>query len=71
MLITEVGDKHNELFFISCGPVSEIIIDKLYRNNPNNTYIDVCSSIDEFVHQYKTRPYMDNNTIYSKMISSF
>ena len=71
MLITEVGDKHNELFFISCGPVSEIIIDKLYRNNPNNTYIDVCSSIYEFVHQYKTRPYMDNNTIYSKMISSF
>jgi len=71
MLLAEVGDKQNELFFISCGPISEIIIDKLYRNNPNNTYVDVGSSIDEFVHGYKTRPYMDNNTIYSKMISSF
>lgn len=71
MLLSEIGNKENELFFISCGPVSEIIIDKLYRNNPNNTYVDVGSSIDEFVHGHKTRPYMDNNTIYSKMISSF
>lgn len=64
-------DKTNELFFISCGPVSEIIIDKLYTANPNNTYIDVGSSIDEFVHGYKTRPYMDKNSIYSQMISTF
>lgn len=71
MLLTEIGDKKNELFFISCGPISEIIIDKLYCNNPNNTYVDVGSSIDEFVHGYKTRPYMNNNTIYSKMTSSF
>lgn len=71
MLINEIGDKQNELFFISCGPVSEIIIHKLYTNNPNNTYIDVGSSIDEFVHGYKTRPYMNDGTIYSKMISTF
>lgn len=71
MLINEVGEKQNELFFISCGPVSEIIIHKLYTNNPNNTYIDVGSSIDEFVHGQKTRPYMNDGTIYSKMISSF
>jgi hypothetical protein len=71
MLINEIGEKQNGLFFISCGPVSEIIIHKLYINNPNNSYIDVGSSIDEFVHGKKTRPYMDNNTIYSKMISNF
>jgi len=71
MLINEVGKKQNELFFISCGPVSEIIIHKLYKNNPNNTYIDVGSSIDEFVHGQKTRPYMNDGSIYSKMISSF
>lgn len=70
-LINEVNDKQNQLFFISCGPISEIIIDKLYRNNPNNTYIDVGSSIDEYVHGYKTRPYMDSSTTYSKIISSF
>ena len=71
MLINEIGEKQNELFFISCGPVSEIIIHKLYTNNPNNTYIDVGSSIDEFVHGQKTRPYMNDGTIYNKMISSF
>jgi hypothetical protein len=71
MLVNKLGDKQNELFFISCGPISEIIIDKLYTNNPDNTYVDVGSSIDEFVHGQKTRPYMDNKTIYSKMISSF
>ena len=70
-LLENNKDKNNELFFISCGPVSEIIIDKLYTANPNNTYIDVGSSIDEFVHGYKTRPYMDKNSIYSQMISSF
>jgi len=64
-------NSQNKLFFISCGPVSEIIIDYLYRNFPNNTYIDVGSSIDEFVHGKKTRPYMFDNTIYSKMKSYF
>ena len=70
-LLEKFKDKVNELFFISCGPVSEIIIHNLYTNNPNNSYIDVGSSIDEFVHGYKTRPYMDKNSVYSKMISSF
>lgn len=73
--ISELLDKFknvsDELFFISCGPISEIIIHNLYLNNPNNTYVDVGSSIDEFVHGYKTRPYMNNNSQYSKMISSF
>jgi len=70
-LLLEHGNAQNELFLISCGPISEIIIHKLYENNPNNTYIDVGSSIDEFIHGYKTRPYMDKNSIYSQMISTF
>jgi hypothetical protein len=61
----------NKTFFISCGPVSEIIIDKLYKLNPNNQYIDVGSSIDEFVHGYPTRPYMDPNSKYAKEVSYF
>jgi len=73
--IDEITKKYshmnNQLFFISCGPISEIIIDALYKANPNNTYVDVGSSIDEFVHGYKTRPYMDNNSYYSKLISKF
>jgi hypothetical protein len=70
-LLEKYKNKINELFFISCGPVSEIIIHNLYTNNPNNSYIDVGSSIDEFVHGYKTRPYMDKNSVYSRMISTF
>jgi Asp-tRNA(Asn)/Glu-tRNA(Gln) amidotransferase A subunit family amidase len=75
ILTSEIIEKYssmtNQLFFISCGPISEIIIDVLYKANPNNTYIDVGSSIDEFVHGYKTRPYMYNTSPYSKLISKF
>lgn len=67
----EFKGKENELFFISCGPVSEIIIHELYENNPNNTYIDVGSSIDEFIHGRKTRPYMEPTSQYGQMISKF
>lgn len=70
-IIEKYIDFKNELFFISCGPISEIIIHHLYLNNPNNTYIDVGSSIDEFVHGFSTRPYMDERSIYNKMISNF
>lgn len=61
----------NATFFISAGPVSEILIDKMYLTNSNNQYVDVGSSIDEYVHGYKTRPYMDPNSKYSKEISYF
>jgi hypothetical protein len=71
MITEKYGNLNNQLFFISCGPISEIIIHELYNKNPNNTYIDVGSSIDEFVHGYKTRPYMDSNSYYSKLISKF
>lgn len=66
--VTQVS---NKTFFISCGPVSEIIIDRLYKLNPNNQYVDVGSSIDEFVHGYPTRPYMDPNSTYAKEVSYF
>jgi len=70
-LIETYGKMENQLFFISCGPVSEIIIHKLYQNNPNNTYIDMGSSLDEYIHGYKTRPYMDPNSRYAKEKSTF
>ena len=43
-------DVNSELFIISAGPLSEIIIDILWKINPTNQYIDVGSSISEFVH---------------------
>jgi len=70
-LIEYISQLTNQTFFISCGPISEIIIHKLYTANPNNQYIDVGSSIDEFVHGTPTRPYMDLNSQFSKEISYF
>ena len=70
-LCIKYEDYKDELFFISCGPISEIVIHHLYLHNPNNSYIDVGSSIDEYVHNHKTRPYMDSNTFYSRMTSNF
>ena len=61
----------NQTFFVSAGPVSEILIDRMYKANPNNQYIDVGSSLDEFTHGRMTRPYMDLNSQYSKEISQF
>lgn len=64
-------NKRDELVFISCGPVSEIIIHNLFNMNPNNAYIDVGSSIDEFVHSRITRPFMNPTSSYAKHISRF
>lgn len=70
-LINKVKYIKNKTFFISAGPISEIIIHNLYITNPNNQYIDVGSSIDEFVHNKKTRAYMNTNSPYSSHISKF
>ena len=67
----KLNNIENQLFFIACGPVSEIIIHKLYTVYPNNTYVDVGSSLDEWTHGYKTRPYMDSNSQYANEISRF
>ena len=39
-----------ELFFVSAGPMSEAIISHLWKVNPHNRYVDVGSSIAEFIH---------------------
>ncbi len=70
-ILEKYGNYNDKLFIISCGPASEIIIDMLYKNNPNNTYVDVGSAIDEFVHGYQTRPYMKPQTQYANMVSKF
>ena len=66
-----VSELKNQTFFISAGPVSEILIHHMYNTNPNNQYIDVGSSMDEFVHGYKTRPYMQVGSVYSNEVSDF
>lgn len=56
---------NNQLFFISAGPLSEILIHNLYINNPNNTYVDVGSSLDFYTHKKITRPYQVFGNMYN------
>jgi hypothetical protein len=70
-LLDYISQLSGETIFVSAGPVSEILIDRMYKANPNNQYIDVGSSLGEYIHGYKTRPYMDENSQYSKEISFF
>jgi len=58
----------DQLFLVSAGPLSEIIVDALYKSNPNNTYIDVGSSLDIYTHKKITRPYQTMNNEYSYRI---
>jgi len=70
-LLEYTNQLEGETIFVSAGPISEILIHRMYCNNPHNQYIDVGSSIDEFVHKKITRLYMDTRTSYSKEISHF
>lgn len=63
-IIKDFGDKNGLLYVFSAGPLSEIIIKRLYQNNPNNTYIDFGSSLDKYIHQKDTRPYTNPNSVY-------
>lgn len=70
-LLEYTSNVQNKTFFISAGPVSEILIHYMYISNPNNQYIDVGSSIDEYVHGRITRPYMNPVSIYANLESTF
>ena len=63
-IILDYGERNDLLYVLSAGPLSEPIIAELYRNNPNNCYIDFGSSIDRYIHHKDTRPYTDKNSVY-------
>jgi len=63
---SDYGNDRNLLFVISAGPMSEPIIADLFRNNPDNCYLDFGSSIDKYFHEKQTRPYEDKNSVYAK-----
>lgn len=65
-IIGEYGNQNGILYVVSAGPLSGPIISRLFANNSNNCYIDFGSAIDEFVHNRKTRPYMNPTTSYAK-----
>lgn len=65
-IIRDFGDRENLLYVVSAGPMAEPIIYELYKNNPNNCYVDFGSSIDAYIHGSDSRPYSNPNTIYAK-----
>lgn len=61
----DFGDRKNLLFAVSAGPLSNPFIADLFRNNPDNCYIDFGSSLDGFYRDVKTRPYMIPGNTYA------
>ncbi len=62
---------NNTLFLISAGPLSEVIIDFLWKINKSNRYIDIGSALDEYTKGKKTRSYMKIGEAYSNQICKF
>lgn len=67
--LAEDNKKRNGiLYVVSAGPLSNPIIAALYRNNPNNCYVDFGSAIDRYIHEKETRPYNNPNSYYANKL---
>lgn len=60
------GEGEGKLFVVSAGPLSEVIIHRLYQLNPRHTYVDFGSCLDMLLHGRATRPYMDPRSDYAR-----
>lgn len=45
------------IFLFSAGPLSEVLIHRAMEINPNNTYIDIGSTLDPIIFGHSTRQY--------------
>ena len=62
----EFGNRTDLLYVVSAGPMSGPIIYELYKNNPNNCYIDFGSAIDIYYRENISRPYMKKGNTYAE-----
>ena len=70
--LDSVSSMYNDtLFIVCCGPTSAVLIKQMFTNNKNNTYVDFGSSLDIFIHDKITRPYMVDGSYYQTHISKF
>lgn len=63
----DFGDRNDLLYVVSAGPMSTPIMVELYKNNPNNCYVDFGSAIDIYYKENISRAYMDSKSSYSKL----
>lgn len=48
-----VADAENELFLFCAGPLGKVLAQRLHMKNPNNTYLDLGSSLNKFLYPNK------------------
>jgi hypothetical protein len=57
----------NKLFLFAAGPFSNILIHELYKLEPNNTYLDIGSTLDVMMGLGQTRGYLGGAPTLSKI----
>lgn len=57
----------NKLFLFAAGPFSNILIYELYKIQPNNTYLDIGSTLDSRMNLGLTRGYLSGAPTLSKV----
>jgi len=70
-IIDAVVTTRGELFLLCAGPISKILISKLWSMNPHNIYIDAGSSLDLFFKGSTTRLYGNPGHILSEKQCQF
>lgn len=65
-MITEAKDNNNKIFLISAWPLANIFVYVMWEANPNNTYIDVWSALDERTKGRITRGFQRPQDFYAK-----
>lgn len=61
----------SNLFLLSAGPLSKILIPELVERYPTKQFMDVGSALDEWCKGVTSRPYMDPCSIYYNQVCSF
>jgi hypothetical protein len=69
--IEQFSQVTGKVFLFAAGPLSEILIDKLYKAQPNNIYLDVGSTMDHWIYGRYTRPYMNVGSVYHNIFCNF
>lgn len=62
----DFGGRNDLLYVVSAGPMSGPIIADLFKNNPDNCYVDFGSAIDGYYRDGISRPYMVKGNIYAE-----
>lgn len=62
LLEDEAKERNGELFLFCAGPLGNILAHKLHLQNPNNTYLDIGSTLNKFLLENPNRDYLSNST---------